>query len=134
VSLDDREPGSSDAGDHAVIDFVLSSPDGNEYVLVLVEDRPWSPGVIDQLTDRVNRSVAYVLEGDLALSFPETVGRDIRIHVDHSDPLDTDVEALFLRFEEALGQRGIEFSSQLLVDVADVPDSDAPDTGADSDT
>jgi hypothetical protein len=109
VSPDDHDP----SGD-AVIDFVLSSPDGNEYVLVLVEDRPWSePGVIDHLTDRVNRCVAYVVEGELALNFPETVGRDIRIHVEHGQPLDTDVEAVFLRFDEALAQRNIEFSTQL---------------------
>lgn len=102
-------------GDRAVIDFVLSSPEGHEYVLVLVEDRPWSqPGVIDHLTDRVNRSVSYVLEGDLASNFPETVGRAIRIHVDHREPVDTDVEALFLRLTEALSQRGIELSTQEL--------------------
>jgi hypothetical protein len=112
VSPNDRDPGN-DASANAVIDFVLSSPEGNEYVLVLVEDRPWSqPGVIDHLTDRVNRCVGYVVDGDLALNFPETVGRDIRIHVDHREPVDTDVEALFLRFTEALAQRGIEFSTQ----------------------
>jgi hypothetical protein len=113
VSVEDRDSG--DPGDRAVIDFVLSSPDGNEYVLVLVEDRPWSePGVIDHLTDRVNRSVGYVVDGHLASNFPETVGRDVRIHVDHREPVDTDVEALFLRFTDALAQRGIEFSTQEL--------------------
>jgi hypothetical protein len=123
-----KHPGN-DAGDQAVIDFVLSSPDGHEYVLVLVEERPWSqPGVVEHLTDRVNRCVGYVVDGDLALRFPETVGRDIRIHVDHGEPLDTDVEALFLRFSEALAQRGIEFSSQELGAADDDPD-DAPDDG-----
>jgi hypothetical protein len=111
VSRDDTPP----PGDDAVIDFVLSSPDGNEYVLVLVEDRPWTqPGVIDHLTDRVNRCVSYVRDGLLARDFPETVGRTIRVDVRYAEPPDPDVEALFLRFEAALSQRGLDFSAEEL--------------------
>jgi hypothetical protein len=101
--------------DDMVVDFVLSSPEGHEYVLVLTEDRSWDiPGVIDHLTERVDRCVAYVLEGKLASDFPETYGRDIRIDVRYEHPLTTDVEALFLRFTEALSQRGIEFTAEPL--------------------
>jgi hypothetical protein len=117
MSLDDRN-GRGSAGhadDDAVIDFVLSSPDGHEYVLVLVEDRSWDePGVVDHLTDRVNRCVAYVLDGHLAGEFPETVGRHIRIDIRYGEPLTTDVEALFLRLTEAVSQRGIELTAEQL--------------------
>jgi hypothetical protein len=101
--------------DDAVIDVVLASPDGDEYVLVLVEERSWTePGVVDHLTERVDRSVEYVLEGHLAIEFPEAVGRAIRIDVRYEHPLTTDVEALFLRFTEALSQRGLEFTAEEL--------------------
>jgi hypothetical protein len=104
-----------DDAERAVIDVLLVSPDDDQYVLVLVEQRPWTaPGVLDHLTDRVNRTVAYVLDGHLAGEFPETVGRSIRVDVRYEHPLTPDVEALFLRFAEALSQRGMEFSAEEL--------------------
>jgi hypothetical protein len=108
---------SGDGGDAdtPVIDLVLASRDRDEYVLVLVEDRPWSEaGVVDHLSDRVNRCVSYVVGGQLTLEFPETVGRDIRIDVrfDH-EPTDA-VETLFARFADALAQQGLDFSAERL--------------------
>ena len=94
-----------------VIDVVLTSPDGDEYVLVLAEERPWDePGVVDDLTDRLNRTVAYVLDGHLAAELPQTAGRDIRVDVRYEHPPTPDVEALFVRFTAALAQRGMELT------------------------
>jgi hypothetical protein len=42
------------------------------------------------------------------------VGRSIRVDVRYEHPLTPDVEALFLRFAEALSQRGMEFSAEEL--------------------
>lgn len=104
--------GPSDELDGAVIDVVLAGPDGAEHVLVLVEDRPWDErGVIDHLTDRVNRTVAYVLDGRLAAELPATAGRDVRVDVRYEHPPTPDVEALLLRMAEALAQRGMELST-----------------------
>lgn len=107
--------GPVDDHDDAVIDVVLAGPDGHEYVLVLAEERPWDePGVIDHLTDRVNRTVAYVLEGRLADDFPETFGRRIRVDVRYGHPPTPDVEALLLRLADALAQRGLELTADEL--------------------
>jgi hypothetical protein len=105
----------ADRGGDAVIDVVLVSADGDEYVLVLAEERRWDePGVIDHLTDRVNRTVAFVLEGRLAAEMPESVGRRVRVDIRYEHPPTPDVEALFLRCAAALSQRGMELTAEPL--------------------
>ena len=109
-----HEPGD-DEDDELTIDLVLESADGDEYVLVLVEHQPWDePGVIDRLAERINLCVAYAVEGDLVEAFPNAAGRPVRVHVDHLVPLDTDVEAFFLRVADALPRHGLSFSAELL--------------------
>jgi hypothetical protein len=120
-SVDARAAGgsTSDGTRHArrepVIDAVLRSPDDREHVLLLVEPRPWrEQGAVDELADRINRTVSYVLDGRLAADLPETAGRAVRVHVDHLQPADADVEAFFLLAEARLALRGIGFSSELV--------------------
>jgi len=106
-----HEPGD----DESAIDLVLQSADGEEYVLVLVENERWDgPGVTDRLAGRIERCVAYALDGELVAAFPAAAGKPVRVHVDHLEPLDTDVEAFFLRVADDLGRRGLRFSSELL--------------------
>ena len=116
------ESKAGEAGDEPVINFIFNSPDGEEYVLVLVESRPWDePGVIDELADRIDLVVRYVLDGDLVREFPETAGRSVRVHVDHLAPADTDAAAFFLLAADRLGQRGLRFTAEQLHEPTDIP-------------
>ena len=122
--VDDGEQGDGegDGDDEPVINFIFNSPDGEEYVLVLVESRPWDePGVIDELADRIDLVVRYVLDGDLVREFPETAGRSVRVHVDHLAPADTDAAAFFLLAADRLGQRGLRFTAEQLHEPTDIP-------------
>jgi hypothetical protein len=111
---DDREL------DEPRIDFIFCSPDGQEYVLVLVEERPWDmPGVLDHLAGRIEMVAGYVLEGGLATEFPETRGKAVRVHVDHLVPADPDAEALFLRATDLLGRQGLPFTAEQLHEPAE---------------
>jgi hypothetical protein len=116
VGDDDRDDGQDDHElDAPRIDFVFCSPDGREYVLVLVEERPWdAPGVLDELAERIDLVESYVLDGDLVSEFPETDGKDVRVHVDHLEPTDTDTEAFFLGVADRLEQRGLRFTAEQL--------------------
>lgn len=108
--------------DEPVINFIFSSPDGAEYVLVLVETRPWDePGVIDELADRIDLTVRYVLDGDLVRELPETAGRSVRVHVDHLAPTTTDAAAFFLLAADRLRQRGLGFTAEQLQEPPDTP-------------
>jgi hypothetical protein len=106
--------GPTGVPDEPVIHVSFNSPDGEEYVLVLVEGRPWDTRVIDELADRIDLVAQYVLDGDLVREFPETAGRSLRIHVDHLEPVDTDAAAFFLLAADRLGQRGLLFTAEQL--------------------
>jgi hypothetical protein len=112
-----------DAGDRSdepfipVLNSIFVSPDGEEYVLVIVEERPLGePEVIDHLANRINLCAEFVLDGRLASELPESAGRSIRIHVDHLQPADADAAAFFMLVTERLADHGIAFSSHLLED------------------
>ena len=108
-----HEPGDDEPA--IAIDLVLQSADGEEYVLVLVENERWDlPGVIDRLAERIDLCVSYVLGGQLTAAFPASAGKQVRVHVDHLEPLDTDVEAFFLGVTDALERQGLTFSAELL--------------------
>lgn len=111
--------------DEPVINFIFNSPDGQEYVLVLVEGRPWTTRVIDELADRIDLVARYVLDGDLVREFPETAGRSLRIHVDHLEPADTDAAAFFLLAADRLAQRGLLFTAEQLHEPTDDPTTDS---------
>jgi hypothetical protein len=116
VADDDREL------DEPKIDFIFCSPDGQEYVLVLVEEQPWdAPGVLDELALRIDLVEEFAVGGQLAAELPETAGKALRVHVDHLEPADPDAEALFLRAADRLQRRGIRFTAEQLHEPADDP-------------
>ena len=49
--------------------------------LVMIEDRPWGsdPAQLDQLQEKLNNYLDYVLDGFLAQQYPAYAGRKIRI-------------------------------------------------------
>jgi hypothetical protein len=103
------------ADEQKTIHSILRSPDGQEYVLVLVETRPWDEaGVLDNMEDLINRCVGFVLDGHLAAQFPESAGRSVRIHVGYEVPPDEAAQALFARVSVALERHGIELSVEPL--------------------
>jgi hypothetical protein len=70
--------------DTGVIDVVAHDPDADEYLLVMVEDRPWGsePEQAQQLRAKINTYVWFVLDGGLQQHYPETTGQRIRLQVD----------------------------------------------------
>jgi len=109
-----------DSGDQdfsSVVNQIYALPDEGEYVLVLIEERPLSNrDVIEDLANRINLCVEFVLDGNLAIELPETVGHTIRIHVDHLEPADADAESFFSLVGHRLAERGIAFGHHLLED------------------
>jgi hypothetical protein len=98
------------------VNAIYRSPDGREYVLVIVESRPWAADVLDELIDRIEVAVIHALDGGLLTDVPEAEGCTIRVHVDYLQPAGAEVEDLFTRAEAALARRGLTFSASLLDD------------------
>lgn len=89
----------------SVVDFVAKGPSPGEWMMVLVEEGPWS-GVIDdqlrRLQDRLYGCVEAVLHGQLAARFPDSKGQRIIVRLDCYNVPRHEVEGFFQRFSSIL--------------------------------
>jgi|SRR3990172_589452 len=68
--------------DPNVIDFVARDPSG-DVVLVMVEGREWnsSDDRLLELQEKINRYVAFVLDGQMLEQYPELAGKPVRLEL-----------------------------------------------------
>ncbi len=71
-----------------VIDLISLDPEANEVVLLMLEKRPWGtdPNQLEQLDDKYNSYVSYVLDGHLAKQYPQYADKIVRIQLDCASP------------------------------------------------
>ena len=71
-----------------VIDLISLDPAVNEVVLLMLEKRPWGtvPNQLEQLDDKYNSYVSYVLDGHLAKQYPQYADKAVRIQLDCASP------------------------------------------------
>ncbi len=71
-----------------VIDLISLDPEANEVVLLMLEKRPWGtvPNQLEQLDDKYNSYVSYVLDGHLAKQYPQYADKAVRIQLDCASP------------------------------------------------
>ncbi len=71
-----------------VIDLVSLDAEANEVVLVMLEERPWGTvsNQLEQLDDKYNSYVSYVLHGHLAKQYPQYADKAVRIQLDCASP------------------------------------------------
>lgn len=69
--------------DTNVIDVVGHDPSSGEYLVIMVEERPWGadPDQAEQLRKKINSYAGYIVDGTLAKQFPETSGQRVRIQL-----------------------------------------------------
>jgi hypothetical protein len=60
-----------------VVDSVAVSPDATAFGLSMIETRPWSGGMkqIEQFRDKLNAYLSFILNGQLAREYPDSVGK-----------------------------------------------------------
>jgi hypothetical protein len=71
-----------------VIDLISLDPEANEVVLLMLEKRPWGtvPNQLEQLDDKYNSYVSYVLDGHLGKQYPQYADKAVRIQLDCASP------------------------------------------------
>ncbi len=71
-----------------VIDLISLDPEANEVVLLMLEERPWGtvPNQLEQLDDKYDSYVSYVLDGHLAKQYPQYADKAVRIQLDCASP------------------------------------------------
>jgi hypothetical protein len=91
----------SSMNERVIVDLILMQPDGR-IVLCMVEEGPWSEQqVVEELRRVQNRLYDYMsvaVDGQLAKSHPDSVGRGVVIRLDCYDTPEEPVEEFFARF------------------------------------
>lgn len=100
-----------------VVDLVTHDPSTDEYVIIMVEDRPWSDSseYLDQLLAKINAYVHFVEDGGLSRQFPLAEGKPVRIQLDCSAPPTGKPAKLISEAQQLLLQRGITFATNVVV-------------------
>ncbi|SRR5258706_3648827 len=89
----------------AVVDFIARGTDPEEWIMVLVEQGPWTGSVEEQLRRIQNRLYGCIdaaLDGQLAGKFPETLGKKIVVQLDCYDLPESEVSEFFHRFSKGV--------------------------------
>lgn len=97
--------------DDGMIDLVSMDAEG-VWALHMVEDRPWvgDADQYDQLRRKFNLYASYILDGELGVSFPKSVGRRVRIVLDCFHAPDREALDLVAIARQSLKEFGIEMS------------------------
>ena len=99
----------SDVEDPSRIDLVSFDPARDEYILVLVEARPWdgSPQRARPLSPKIENYRCFIESGQLAKSYPESVGKAVRIQLECDDIPDPVTAQLLQRIGRVLEEEGV---------------------------
>jgi hypothetical protein len=67
-----------------VLDLITTDPATGDVELVMIERRPWGAHALQfkQIEEKINRYMAYALDGFLAEQHPQYVGRRVRLRLD----------------------------------------------------
>ena len=71
-----------------MIDLISLDAEANQVVLLMLEERPWGTvsGQLEQLDEKYNSYVSYVLDGHLAAQYPQYADKAVRIQLDCASP------------------------------------------------
>ncbi len=95
-----------------VIDLITPIPGDTPAVeLLMVEDRAWGsdPAQLDQLQEKLNNYLDYVLDGFLAQQYPAYAGRKVRIALECVEEPKGAERGLLEAIERYLVSTGLEF-------------------------
>ncbi|MDZ4697260.1 MAG: DUF6572 domain-containing protein [Deltaproteobacteria bacterium] len=103
-----------------MLDLIALDPATDMVVLTMIERRAWGtdPRQIQQIEEKINRYMGYVLDGFLAEQYPQYIGKRVLVSLRCiAEP--GDVYARFVvAARQALAAHGIGFDVQVVADTA----------------
>jgi hypothetical protein len=92
-----------------VVDLVSPDDDTGEVVLVMLEERPWTPGdaQLRQIEAKFNSYLSYVLGGHMAKQYPEYAERPVRFQLDCAENPRAEDRAFFASMSGFAAGEGI---------------------------
>jgi hypothetical protein len=94
-----------------LMDLVTVDEASGKVVLVMIERRAWgaSPQQFQQIEEKINRYMGYVLDGFLAEQYPKYEGRGVQIRLDCAEAPSGEAQAFVAAAADAIGRHGLEF-------------------------
>ncbi len=95
-----------------MIDVVGYDAAAGEYLLVMVEERPWDsdPDQAAQLRAKINTYVGFVLDGGLRRHYPETAGQPVRLQLNCTAPLSGEAARIVEHANAKLADTGLRLA------------------------
>jgi len=99
-----------------VLDLITTDPASGDVLLVMIERRPWGahPQQFKQIEEKINRYMAYALDGFLAEHHPQYVGRPVRLRLDCAEAPTGEAERFVAAAQHAARAHGLELLVQIL--------------------
>jgi hypothetical protein len=95
-----------------VIDLITVDAASDTVVLVMTERRVWGADAVQlkQIEEKVNRYMAYALDGFLAEHYPHYVGKSVRIRLDCAEPPHGEAVRFVEAMTHAIEGHGLQFA------------------------
>jgi hypothetical protein len=98
-----------------VLDLITTDPASGDVLLVMVERRAWGahPQQFKQIEEKINRYMAYALDGFLAEHHPAYVGRRVRLRLDCAEAPTGEAERFVAAAQHAAQAHGLDLFVQV---------------------
>lgn len=94
-----------------VVDLISLDPSKDEVILTMVEDRPWgtSEEQLDQLEEKFNNYLDYILDGWLFSQYPKYDGKRCRVRIEGISLPDEQQNRFFEAMRRYCKEHGVGF-------------------------
>lgn len=94
-----------------IMDLITVDAASGDVVLVMIERRPWgeNPLQLKQIEEKINRYLAYVLDGFLAEQHPSYVGKKVRVRLDCAEAPHGEAARFVEAATHAIRNEGLDF-------------------------
>lgn len=94
-----------------IVDLIELDPSSDRVVLVMIEERAWGAGPrqFQDIEEKINRYLGYVLDGYLATHYPRYEGKPVRIRLDCAEEPRGDAVKFVRAADHAIRAEGLEF-------------------------
>lgn len=94
-----------------VVDLIGVDPASDKVVLTMIERRPWgaSDQQFQQIEEKINRYMGYVLDGFLAEHYPQYEGKKVQLRLECAEAPHGDATLFVQAATSAASDHGLEF-------------------------
>jgi hypothetical protein len=106
----ESEFGATGVENARIVDLISVDPSSGKVVLTMIERRPWgaSDQQFQQIEEKINRYMGYVLEGFLADQYPQYEGKAVQLRLECAEEPHGDAVLFVKAAARAASDHGLE--------------------------